>query len=427
MHKSILILKLDTPCTLTYSAMRVPQAEPVNFAKACIDACEAVGDVCSVCMLGHAAQEEAYGSMGTIKVLPYFGEPDSIKNHVNEDTEVILWQGMHAMSVPQPTSPAERGGKPQLMDPYAADCFQRLSLVKVWQIMMYNLASSKVLSVCKNMYFLLTDARLPLIELNKVAKWAVPNPLPKHIKLLTQACCANEFMDWHNKWGNGQWYYECNIADYVYQFEQAAYLPLHALPIWSHSKYHKNIADKTVDRAIFQAQSIKYMDDYRLSCLKKAIKQVKGKCTLHGRFLAEERAIAQYALGNCGNDLVEHLIDNSQSAESFFDSAQTLAEHLASLIITDARYQRFGLCPNRLVEALAVGTAPVCDKSVVQNCDTLLRDIVDEANKYVTVDAAGIHVDTQYSFVAQQSVDKLQQALLNKLGKFVDNDLFSKH
>lgn len=406
--------------------MRVPQAEPINFAKACIDACEAVGDVCTVMLLGHAAQEEAYGSMGTVKILPYFGNPDTIKSYVNEDTNIIIWQGMHAIAVPQPISPAEQGSKPQLVDPYAADCFQRLSLTKVWQVMMYNLVSSKLLEQCKNMYFILTDARLPLLELNKIAKWSVPNPLPKHIKLITQANCYNEFMHWHNKWGNAQWYNECHIADYVYQFEDAAYLPMHVLPLWSHSKYHKNIASKTVPRAIFQVQSVKYLDDYRRSCLKKAIKKVHGQCSLHGRFCAEERAIAQYALGDYGDELSEYLIDNSQTAECFTDSAKTLSTYLASLIITDARYQRFGLCPNRLVEALATGTAPICDSSVVKNCDDMLQSIVGSLDAYINVDDT-INVSNEYDKFAKESVDALRTDFIKKLGMFVDGALFSNN
>lgn len=425
--KHYLILKLDTPCTTIESAMRVPQAEPINFAKAIIDAGATVGEQVTVSLLGISTQSMSYGQSGTIRILPYFGQPNSIKSYLgqaDEKTEVIIWQGMHIISAPMLEGPNDLEAKLQLTDPYAADCYARLSMCKMWQVMMYNLASSSVLEGLP-MYFLTTDARLPLLDLNKVNPAIVKEPLPKGIKMLTQAHQATQFMRWHNKYGNAQNYNECCLPDYVYQFEEVAYLPMHALPIWSHSKHRKDFAKKQNKRAIFQVQSLKYMDEFRKSSLQKTIDLVQGRCTLHGRFLAAERAIALTMLSNYTDNLQGYIIDNSASAESFHDAAKKLADYQASLIITDQRYMRYGLCPNRFVEALAVGTLPVGNGSVVQYCDDTLKEAWMECATAEPFDEHGDFKEVDKDMFEQQVV-QIKNSLINALGDLVNNSLFNK-
>lgn len=405
--KNYLILKLDTPCTLVRSAMRVPQAEPVNFARALITAAEQdelSKEQIVVRLLGTSVEYETEGfEAGQIEIVPYFGNPDSIKSYVDEETIVILWQGCHSMGVNHVKEPSDVA-KPYLIVPFAADQYNRFQVLKLWQVQMYNLMASKLFEQVKKMYFIETDARLPLIELNKIDSLAVPKPLPKGIVLVTQAQYYDDFRKWHNAYGNGQSYNEVQIGKYCYQFEESMYLPLHCLPIFSHQRFAKKIADKQIDRAIFQVQSVKYLDDYRKSALRKMCNKLKGNVTLHGRFLAEERAIAAYSLGDYGDDM--SIKDNSASSECFDDSAQYLADHKQSIIITDARYERFGLCPNRLVEAIAVHTQPVGDKSVVRNCDDTI--------KYAWSMVDGEQNDDIY----EQTTELLKHQLIGELQKF---------
>jgi hypothetical protein len=175
------------------------------------------------------------------------------------------------------------------------------------------------------------------------------------------------------------------------------------------------------------------MDDYRKAGLKKAIEKMHGKCTLHGRFLAEERAIAKFALGKYGTMLEDYLIDNSDTAECFYDSAQTLSLHKASLTITDARYQRFGLCPNRYIEAIAVGTLPICQDTVLANCDSQLQVSLSEINKLFDVNYTGdiqLKADVtaeHYENVMLDFRTRFAKQLILELGKLADGVLFTSN
>ena len=370
----IVYLKLDTPCTLTESAMRVPTAEPINFAKAFIEANKT--ESVDICMLGLENKQIEYGDFGTIRTVAYFGDPRSIKDEFDENAIVILHQGRHIIGTSIPTMPNTIGSKMALTCPYQAGDYERLSLVKTWQVQMYNLISSAVVPENCKKYFLVTDLRLPLLDLHKVDPVAVPKPLPKDIILLTQAKYHKEYSAWQEKWCNGMLFSEINISDYMYHFKKSMYLPMHILPLMSHSQFCKPIEQKTMP-AIFQVQSIRYVDDYRKKMLSKAIKFVKGHCTLHGRFRSEERGIVVATFPEYADMLLEHVIDNSNNpAECFFDSAKILADHQASLIITDQRYARFGLCPNRFVEALAVNTVPLVVDGVMDYCDDTLHEVM---------------------------------------------------
>lgn len=372
--KKFVILKLDTPCTLVESAMRVPTAEPVNFAKALIDANP--DETVDVCLLGHEAKQIEVGMTGTIRTVPYFGEPRSIKDEFDDDVKVIIWQGRHVFGVSMPSTPTELGSHPALVSPYCAGDYERLCLVKIWQVQMYNLLSSSVMPTNCQKFFLVTDLRLPLVELNKVDSVAVPKPLPKGIILLTQAFHHEEYNKWQAKFGNGMNYPETDLTDYTYRFDKSMYLPLHVLPYWSHKQFVKNYASKT-GLSIFQTQSIKYMDDYRKSKLGKALKFVDGKCTLHGRFRAAERGVITANYPDYSDAIFERLIDNSDKySECFFDSAQILSTYQSSLIVTDERYARFGLVPNRFVEALSVHTIPLAVNGVFDYCDDIVKACV---------------------------------------------------
>lgn len=373
--QKIVILKLDTPCTLVESAMRVPTAEPVNFAKALVEAHP--DETVDVCLLGHAAKQIEVGDNGTIRTIPYFGDPRSIRDEFDDDTKVILWQGRHLLTVQMPTTPTQLGAQPTLMNPWCAGDYERLCMVKIWQVQMYNLMSSNVISDKCKKYFIVTDLRLPLIELNKIDSVSVPKPLPKDIILLTQAYHHEEYNKWQAKYGNCMTYPEMNLADYTYEFKRSEYLPLHVLPLWSHEQFamEQNMKRRV---SIFQVQSMKYIDDYRKKKLGEALKFVDGNCTLHGRFRSDERGIVVAAYPKYADKLLANCIDNSDNpSECFFDSARILADHQASLIITDERYARFGLCPNRFIEALAVGTIPLSVAGVFDYCDDLLKQAVE--------------------------------------------------
>lgn len=371
--KQIVILKLDTPCTLIESACHVPQAEVLNF-------CEYIAKVGSrekfeFLLLGLSAQkrELAQGN-GTIEVLPYFGHDPSVMNRVTKDATVILWQGRHAIQINTPHGPEFGNNKPVMTEPYDADFFEKLSLIKSWQIQMYNLMANKFKYHDKK-YFILTDLRLPLLEMHLIEPDLVPNPLPKGIKMLTQAFQAEAAMNWINKYANGQWYPEIEISDYMYKFEEAEYLPLHMLPIMSHSKFHKPMSEKTELSAIYQVQSFKYLDDYRKKKLKVCIEREDGNVALMGRFGPQEHALLQYEYHKYYEKLKPLVKGSSSNAIAFFDAAKQLAEYEASLVITDGRYARFGLCPNRFIEALAVGTLPVLpDHEVLEFADPRLRE-----------------------------------------------------
>lgn len=371
--KKLIIVKMDTPCTLKESAQRVPQAEPVNFAKAIIAANP--NETVDVVMLGLTVDQMEYGNNGTIRIVPYYGNPTTMKSEIDEDTKIIFWQGRHSISCQMPTSPYESGANFALLEPYNAPDYERLNLIKMWTVMMYNFMSSAVvLNECQK-FFILTDARIPLLELNKIDPIAVPKPLPKNIILVTQTYHADSYMQWQNKYGNAYWYPEADIADYMYQFKKAVYLPLHSLPLISHSKFNKPLSQKT-GVSIFQVQSLKYIDEYRRKKLGTALKYVDGNCTLHGKFGAPEKGIVVSYYSEFADKLLARCIDNSNTTECFHDSAKILSNYQASLIITDARYARFGLCPNRFVEAVAVGTIPLITPDVMVNCDPVLKDCI---------------------------------------------------
>lgn len=410
--KKFVILKLDTPCTLIKSAMRVPTAEPINFAKALIEANP--DETVDVCLLGHEAKQMEHGMNGTIRTVPYFGEPRSIKDEFDDDTKVILWQGRHIFGVSMPSTPTELGARPALVSPYSAGDYERLCMVKIWQVQMYNLMSSNVIPTNCQKFFLVTDLRLPLIELNKVDSIAVPKPLPKGIVLLTQAFHHEEYNKWQEKFGNGMNYPETDLTAYTYKFDKSMYLPLHVLPYWSHRQFVKGYADKT-GISIFQTQSIKYMDDYRKSRLGKALKFVNGKCSLHGRFLPAERGIITANYPDYAESIFERLIDNSnRPSECFFDSAQVLSTYQTSLIVTDERYARFGLVPNRFIEAMSVHTIPLAVKGVFDYCDDIVKHCVAD------LDICPSKTDI-LSNVCTRCTDG-DVSIRNSTGKTIDND-----
>jgi hypothetical protein len=135
---------------------------------------------------------------------------------------------------------------------------------------------------------------------------------------------------------------------------------------------------------------MKYIDSYRKKKLGEALAYVDGNCTLHGRFRSDERGIVVASYPKYAETLLANCIDNSDTpSECFTDSAKVLADHQASLIITDERYARFGLCPNRLVEAIAVNTVPLVVPGVLDNCEPSLQSIVNMYN----IDASRTRVE----------------------------------
>ena len=106
--KKFVIIKLDAPATLTSKAWRVPTAEPINFAKALIDASEETVDVC---LIGQTQKSIEVGDFGTIRTVAYFGDPKSVKDEFDEDTKVILWQGRPCYGANSPATPDKIGTK----------------------------------------------------------------------------------------------------------------------------------------------------------------------------------------------------------------------------------------------------------------------------------------------------------------------------
>jgi hypothetical protein len=387
--KTVLIVKLDTPLTLVESAMHVPQAEPVNFATALCDAAESDQQSVNVILLGTSVQTKTIGK-STISVMPYYGDTKAFAQHIQalSDVSVLIWQGRHVIQCPTPSSPFAKENKPCLTEPYSANDFERLQFLKIWQIQCYNLLASKALSGY-SMSFVHTDARLPLLELNVIDPIAVPKPLPTGIKLITQAYMHDELRQWMNKHGNGGYYPEMQIKDYCYAFGNgnSSYMPLELLPIISHSKYATPHDFKSKSVALCQIQSLKYMDDFRLKQLKSLVDKLQGKVALMGRFGAAERGrVVEF--GKYADRVLENLIGSETYAVPFHEAAKALSEYPESLVITDARYARFGLCPNRLIEAVSVNTRPIIADTVVDNCSEHIQALAKQCNN-------GDHIDLQ--------------------------------
>jgi hypothetical protein len=343
--KRIVLLKLDTPLTLIESAQRVPQAEPINFAKALI---ESVTDMdFEICLFGVSAQQLTIKN-SVIKVIPYFGDINhALKNIIDEDTSVIIWQGRQIVQVNTSTNPNETESSVTLLDSWHSEYYEKLSMLKSWQVQMYNLIAK--LPEESKKFFILTDCRIPLIELHKIDSVAVPKPLPKDIMLVTQAHLHNAYRKWANKWGNGKAWDEENQGDYVYQFKESTYIPLHCLPLISHTKYTKPLAEK-INKPVFQMQSIRHMDDYRKKKLKSAIEHFNGDVVLDGQFNHKDKATVYYEFPEHADLLSKNAIDLQSS---FYAGAKNLSNYTKSIVVTDARYARFGLCPNRFVRSSA--------------------------------------------------------------------------
>lgn len=371
--KKIVILKLDMPLTLVRTAMHVPAAEPVNFAYALADVEDVAYDIV---LFGLSSQMEERNE-STIRVVPYFGDFKTVKSIFDDNTTVIIWQGRHAIQIPSPNKPQDLENTLEITEPWHCDYYEKLSLLKSWQIMLYNLIP-QIPDECKK-FFLLTDVRLPLMELNKIDSALVPKPLPKDITLITQCNYHEHYRKWANHWGNGQWYPETDIQDYTYQFKNSLYAPLHCLPLISHSKFHKEL-DRKTEFCTFQMQSLKFMDDYRKQKLGKAIDYFKGDVILNGQFGHKEHALLRYNYPKYAEKLIEHTVGTNDSYEAFDDAAKSLSNFIVSIIVSDGRYVRFGLCPNRFVEALAVGSMPYMTANVMDNVDDTLKEIV---NKYI--------------------------------------------
>jgi hypothetical protein len=384
--------------------MRVPQAEPYNMAMALSDAFAEEPIV--IQMLGLNEERLIINKAEAthiLEVVPFYGH--NVKSAYSDaNTSILLWQGRHCIQIPEPTNPNITDNTPIITIPYAANAFEKLSLLDLWQVMMYNFVSSPSLEY-KDMSFIYTDARLPLLELHKVAPSIVTRPLPKGIAMVSQAYLHEQIRAWHNKWGNAQLYSEINIGEYVYQFNASTYLPMHALPIWSHSIANDTASPKQGrdTGAIFQVQSLKYMDEYRKNQLAKAIAKYNGKVVLHGRFGKDERGLIHQYFPEKADSIIANLVDNSNTAESFFDSAKTLSKWSDSLIISDARYVRFGLCPNRLIEAACKNVRPcfaTVGSDVVKHCDTYVNRLVEiVSSSYKDAQVQSLITDMQYDLL----------------------------
>jgi hypothetical protein len=117
------------------------------------------------------------------------------------------------------------------------------------------------------------------------------------------------------------------------------------------------------------------MDEYRKKKLGTAIEYFDGNIVLDGQFSSKDRATIQYEYPKYSDILCANAIDLQ---DSFYAGAKNLSKYRASIIVTDARYARFGLCPNRFIEALAVGSIPFMTKGVLDNCEQSLIDIYEK-------------------------------------------------
>jgi hypothetical protein len=389
--------------------MHVPQAEIVNFAKAL---CAASEETLHIIMLGTSVQRMSV-SDSTIEVIPYFGNPKAISKYLSavDDPTVLIWQGRHAIQSGAPTSPHATDNKPTLTEPFSANDFERLQCLKLWQVQCYNLLSSDVIPKTSKKFFVHTDARLPLLDLNAVDPIAVPKPLPKDIVLITQAYYHNELRVWMNKYGNAVHYPEIEIKDYLYNFSESIHLPLELLPIISHRKHKLTMSEKSESKPICQIQSLKYMDDFRLKQLKKMVDKYDGDVILMGRFGSSERGkVVEF--GEHAEKILANLHGSETYAIPFHKAAKILSKYAKSIVITDARYARFGLCPNRLIEAAAVGSIPIIGDEVLVNCRLDLQQFGETLS-----DLGNLSVDQ----VLSEFIDKQLVHLASELSNFLEN------
>jgi hypothetical protein len=414
--KTFLLAKLDTPCTLNKSVMHVPSAEPLNFA---LSLCDSTTDeTIHVVMLGLEHSKLEVGEH-TIEVVPYYGQTNRIKDIVDSDTQVIIWQGRHIVDVNLDRPSSQLNSIPVITKPRVAAYFEKLNMLTLWQINLYNLLSSTLLKDCK-MHCIITDVRLPLIDVHKVDKVAVPQPLPKGIILLTQTYKADDYMLYHNAHGHGIPWLESTISDYVYQFKHAKYIPLHSLPIWSHVDARKKNELRTFGRydrdqfAVCQIQSMKYLDEYRIEQLQELVRRCDGKVSIMGRMGHDEKAVIRQKFPVHAELLLSLVAGSSDEPIAFHEAAEQLTRFERSLVITDGRYSRFGLMPNRMVEALATHTMPMVHEMVYRNTDSLVTSIIEEIDQCI-YENGSVSVS-----IYDRLINLLKRQLLLSYGKIFD-------
>jgi hypothetical protein len=383
--KTFLIVKLDTPCTLDKSVMHVPAAEPLNFA---LSLCEASADeTVRVVMLG---LEQTVMEVGdhTIEVIPYYGQPSKLKEYLEEDTQIIIWQGRNVVDINTDRPASQLDSIPMLTKPRFSAYFEKLNFLKLWQVSMYNLLCSSYVKDLE-MFCIITDVRLPLVDLYKVDKTVVNGPLPKGIKLVTQCHKHDDYMAYHNQHGNGIPWLETDIREYLYMFKSSCYMPLHSLPIWSHVDARKRNQDRAFGKysrtthSICQIQSLKYLDEYRIEQLQELVRRCDGDVVLMGRLGHDEKAIIRQKFPQWADKMLEIAEGASDEPLAFHFAAEQLLRFKSSLVITDGRYSRFGLMPNRLIEAIATHTIPVVHPMVYKNTDALSTEIITQLETVV--------------------------------------------
>lgn len=357
MPKNYFIVKLDTPLTLDANACQIAQIEPLNYAKMLLQE----DPNCIVHMLSTISSSTMSGRLQTISIW------DAAELHyVMKQSEIIIWQGRQCVDCIY--------GAYVIRNPKQAASFEAMQFLVMWQIMAFRLLTTDVAKKRQSI-FICTDIRIPFIDLHKVCKTSCPNELSPDIKLVTQAKNAEVVRRYHNADGFSVPAYDSQLPRYVYQFKEAEYQPLQRLPQISHEQFS---SEKKHGDAIIQLQTFKYLDEHRRQQIVKAVDWCKEQglmLTLMGRFNDEGVALLKQYIDI--NDV--KLIRTSEQPYSFLEAAKLLACYKYSIIIAEESYEQFGLCPNRVYEALAVGTTPIFEFVDLSNCDD---DVLSIANQY---------------------------------------------
>lgn len=367
--RKFIIAKLDTPLTLTTECCMVPQAEPLNFARALLAAYQ---DSAEIILVGNVIQSEK----PNLKVLPLHCM--NLDGIIDEETTLIIWQGRSPFQI----NVGAHSPQIAILESGTATDYERVSNRVTWYMSMHRLICNEF-SKCKQKYFVLTDTRLPLLDIGIFDERF--DRLPKGIKMLAQTHRVDDFVErlkheYVPVMGRG-----LNMSKYCYQFDEYEYMPLHLLPIMSH--YRKLY--RKIDYALFQTQSLQYYDEHRLGELVKIINSKVANQAKVGVVISsvkkgyQEQAVFDWIESECG--LVNVMFRSVEPG--YYRAIDELLEFKYSIIVSEKSYEEFGLCPNRLIEALATRTKPLISDSVLTNCDDTLKDIdfmkiVDDESKY---------------------------------------------
>lgn len=341
--QNYLIIKLDTPLTLNKQSCSVPQAEPLNMAMALL----AANPGSNVYMMGLTRDTEITDH-GRIMIIPVY-----MVDRLPEDLTVLIWQGRHCIQIVN--------NEIKILEAIHSD-YERVACRVDWQIQMHILITTceKIRNTKK--YFVLTDSRLPLLDLGKCDFGL--QPLPEDIELLSQAYKVDDMLEFFDTGYRTLYAPDFDITPYLYRFKKSQYLPLHLLPLLSHIS--SNIGYSS-NRAIFQTQALQYCDEYRMKSLIDLINKVK----INPTFISCKNNPAElHAYEVIKSKLNNFVIPNHIHADyGYFDAAKVLSNYKYSLIVTERNYQKFGLCPNRFIEAIAANVQPIVADGVLDNCD----------------------------------------------------------